>query len=167
MSELHEHGVRLSEGQKHKLRIAFKKRRSAMIGLTKESILSGSDRILLTPYQHKALNKAIKYKRGIRLLISYDQLLKNKEGGLLKEMLEFVETTIPGGKRFISPLVKKQIAPMLKEQFLPWLKKLIDSELDTVIDTKGAGLKRCINKKLDSLLNSGKKKVQNKTANAR
>lgn len=157
MSELHKHGVRLSTGQKHKLRIAFKKRRTAVIGLTKENISSGGDEILLTPAQHRALNRAVKNKRGIRLVMSYDQLLKNKEGGLLKEMLEFVETTIPGGRRFISPLVKKQLAPMLKEQFLPWLKKLIDSELDTVIDPKGAGLKRCINKKLNDLLEANKK----------
>ena len=42
----------------------------------------------------------------------------------------------------------------MKDHFLPWLKSLIDNELDTIItkDPKGAGLKRCINKKLDTLL---------------
>lgn len=157
MSELHRHRIRLSEGQKRKLRIAYKKRRTTVIGLKNENTSSGGDLILLTDAQHKAVGKAVRNKTGIRLVMSYDQLLKNKEGGLLKEMLEFVETTVPGGKRFISPLVKKQIAPLLKEQFLPWLKKLIDNELDTIIDPKGAGLKRRINEKLDSLLTSHKK----------
>jgi len=157
MSELQRHSIRLSEGQKRKLRTAYKKRRTAVIGLTRENVLRGGDNILLTPKQHLAVNKAVKNQKGLRLVMSYDQLLKNKEGGLLKEMLEFVETTVPGGKRFVSPLVRHQIAPMLKEQFLPWLKKLIDNELDTIIEPKGAGLKRCINNKLDNLLNKIKK----------
>src|SRR5436190_20237160 len=82
--------------------------------------------------------------------MGFEQLLKNKQGGLLEEMLKFIEKTVPGGKKIISPLVRKQVAPLLKNQFIPWLKNLIDNELDTVID--GAGLKRRMNRKLDSLL---------------
>lgn len=166
MSELkHTHKIILSEGQKRKLRIAYKKRRTTVIGLTNKNISSGhGDNILLNDVQNKAIKKSIKNKTGLRLIMSYDQLIKNKEGGLLKEMLEFVESSVPGGKRFISPLVRKQIAPILKDEFLPWLKKLIDNELDTIIDPKGAGLKRCINEKLDNLLKNrpNKKKHTNK-----
>lgn len=158
MSDLHRHRIRLSDGQKRKLRAAYKRRKSTVVGLNNDSISSSDgDGILLTTDQHRAVTRAVKNKTGVRLALSFDQLLKNKEGGLLKEMLDFVETAVPGGKRFISPLVKKQIAPILKEQFLPWLKKLIDDELDTIItDAKGDGLKRCINNKLDTLLD-GKK----------
>lgn len=167
MSELkHTHKIILSEGQKRKLRIAYKKRRTTVIGLTNKNISSGhGDNILLNDVQNKAIKKSIKNKTGLRLIMSYDQLIKNKEGGLLKEMLEFVESSVPGGKRFISPLVRKKIAPILKDEFLPWLKKLIDNELDTIIiDPKGAGLKRCINEKLDNLLKNrpNKKKHTNK-----
>lgn len=154
MSELHRHRIHLSDGQKRKLRIAFKKRRTAIIGLTNDSLSRGADHILLNEAQHKAVEKAIRNKTGLRLAVSYDQLLKNKEGGLLKEMLEMVESKVPYGKRFISPLIRHQVAPILKNRFIPWLKNLIDNELDSIIekDPKGAGLKRCINNKLDSLL---------------
>lgn len=154
MSDLHRHRIRLSDSQKRKLRIAFKKRRTAVIGLTNENIAHGNDHILLNAVQHKAVEKATRNKTGLRLVLSYDQLLKNKEGGLLKEMLELVEASVPGGRRFISPLIRNQVAPILKNKFIPWLKELIDNELDTIIDKdpKGAGLKRCINNKLGELL---------------
>lgn len=157
MSELHKHRISLSKGQKQKLRIAYKKRKSAVIGLKNNqlsNVKSGSD-LMLNDRQHKALVKANKNKTGLRLTLSYDQL--STQGGLLKEMLELVETSVPGG-HFISPLVKNKIAPLLKNHFIPWLKSVIDNELDTIIakDPKGAGLKRCINKKLDTLLKNHK-----------
>lgn len=160
MSELHRHKLKLSDGQKRKLRIAYKKRRSAVVGLTSDNLTGGRDHILLTEVQHKALNKAMKNKTGLRVALSYDQLMENKKGGLLKEVLEFVEKTVPGGKRFISPLVRQQLAPMLKNQFLPWLTGLIDNEIDTIMekDPKGSGLKQIINRKLDSLLHGSVKK---------
>jgi len=153
MSELHRHKIRLSPRQKNKLRLAYKKRRNTVIGLKRDDIGSG-EHILLTERQHKAVNKALKHNTGLRLILGFDQLMKNKEGGLLKEMLSFVEENVPGGKRFISPLVRHQIAPILKDHFLPWLKQLIDHELDTIIvkDKQGDGLKECINKKLDELI---------------
>ena len=154
MSVLHRHAVHLSKGQKQKLRTAYRKQRNAVIGLTNKNIgPRGKDFILLNGIQHEAIKKARKNKTGLRLNLSYDQLLKNKQGGLLKEVLEIMESKIPGG-RFISPLVRKNLAPMLKDKFIPWLKKLIDHELDTIIerDPQGAGLKRRINKKLDELI---------------
>lgn len=160
MSELHKHQINLSAGQKHKLRIAYKRRRGVVIGLKHaqlSNVKNGSE-LMLTDRQHKALVKANKNKTGVRLILSYDQLLHNKEGGFLKEMMDIVETSVPGGKRFISPLVRNSIAPLLKNNFLPWLKTLIDNELDTIIskDPHGAGLKRCINNKLDTLLKKSK-----------
>lgn len=161
MSELHRHRIRLSPRQKSKLRVAFKKRRTVVIGLGREDLSGagggGGEHVLLTELQHRSVNRAVKNNTGLRLVMSYDQLVKNKEGGLLKQMLDFVETSVPGGKRFISPLVKNDIAPMLKNHFLPWLKNLIEHELDTIIATEktataGSGVKRVITDKLDSLL---------------
>jgi len=150
MNDQHEHRIILTDGQKRKLRIAYKKRRPVVIGLKNEAISSGGEKILLSTTQYKLIKKALKNKTGVRLVLGYDQLLKNKEGGFLKEMLELIETSVPGGKTIISPLVRQQVAPLLKNHFIPWLKNLIDNELESVI--KGAGLKKVINKKLDALL---------------
>lgn len=150
MNNQHECSIRLSDGQKRKLRAAYKRRRPVVIGLNKEAISTGGEKMLLSADQYKAVQKAAKNKTGVRLVLGFDQLLANKEGGLLNEVLKFIETNVPGGKKIVSPLVRKKLAPILKQQFLPWLKNLIDDELDTVID--GAGLKRCINKKLNALL---------------
>ena len=151
MDNQHEYRISLSDGQKRKLRLAYKRRKPVTIGLTNKAISSGGgEKILLSTDQYKAVKKAVKNKTGIRLIMGFEQLLKNKQGGLLEEMLKFIEKTVPGGKKIISPLVRKQVAPLLKNQFIPWLKNLIDNELDTVID--GAGLKKRMNRKLDSLL---------------
>lgn len=107
-----------------------------MIGLKNNQISNTAnvgEGLMLTERQHKAFVKANRNKTGLCLILSYDQIIQNKEGGLLKEMLEFVETSVPGGKSFISPLVRKKVAPLLKDHFLPWLKSLIDNELDTII----------------------------------
>ena len=137
MSELHKHNLNLSDGQKTKLRIAFKKRKSAIIGLTNDQ-LKGKDSILLNDEQHKAVLKAIKNHKGLRLNIGYDQLLRSKEGGLLNEILEFIENSVPFAKK-VTPLVRKKIAPAIKEYVVPWLKDWINKELDNVM---GAGLDR-------------------------
>lgn len=153
--DLHEHKINLSEGQKRKLRIAYKKRKAAVIGLTKDQLTKRNGvNVLLNKQQHAAVTKAIKNKSGVRLILEYSQLLKNKEGGLLKEALELVENSVPYTRKYITPLIRQQVAPILKDHFVPWLKKLIDEELDTIIerDPKGAGLKARINKKLDHLL---------------
>lgn len=155
MSGVYTHNIRLTDGQKQKLRSAYRKRKSTTIGLRNEQLSGGPNRILLTFEQHKALSSALKSNRGLRLLLDYEQLVKNKAGGFLKEMLNMIETTIPGVKTFISPIVRNNIAPLLRNRFVPWLKELIDNELDTLIekDPKGSGLRRRINGKLNSLLN--------------
>lgn len=181
----HRHVLSLSDGQKRKLRIAYKKRRSVIVGLSNRQLSSspssnckgdgGGEQVILNERQHKMLTKAVKNHTGVRLALSYDQLVKNREGGLLKEMLELVENTVPGGKTIISPLVRNNLAPLLKDHFIPWLKSLIDNELDTIITTKkGAGLtttntpnvvqiKRRIKAKLNSLLPTATKKKNTTT----
>lgn len=160
MEGLHKHKIHLSDGQKRKLFSAYKRQKPIVVGLTNEQLSRGKYNVLLTDDQHKAVSKAVKSNRGVRLTMNYNQLLLNKEGGLLKEMMDVFESTVPGGKRFISPLIRRRIAPLLKERFIPWIKNLIDSELDTIIekDPKGNGLKRRINNKLDELLFANKKK---------
>ncbi len=136
--DMHKHKLNLSDGQKTKLRIAFKKRRSAIIGLTSDQITSGKDSILFTDEQHKDILKARKNQKGLRLNISYDQLLKSKEGGLLNEILEFIENSVPLAK-YATPVVRNKVAPAIKEYIVPWLKDWINKELDNVIK-KGSGL---------------------------
>jgi len=98
MSE-YKHMFKLSDGQKKKLKIAFKKRKSTIIGLAGDQLKGGKNGILLTEEQSKAVTKALKNSKGLRLNISYDQLLKSKEGGLLNEVLEFIENNIPYAKK--------------------------------------------------------------------
>ncbi|KAG8291411.1 hypothetical protein J6590_060936 [Homalodisca vitripennis] len=154
MESQHNYTVRLSEAQKHKLRTAYKRRKPTVIRLSNEQLSHGSDRILLSGEQHKAVSRAVKNKKGLQLLLSYNQLVFNKLGGFLKEIMEMVDSSVPGGKRFISPLIRRKLAPLLREKFIPWLKSLVDEELDTIIekDPTGRGLKRRIGRKLDALL---------------
>lgn len=155
----HKHNFALTPGQKQKLRTAYKKRRPAILGLKRDQLSGGRDQILLSSAQHRALQSAGKANRGLRLVLSYEQLTKNKNGGLLKEMLGMVEQLPLVGKSVVAPLVRKKLAPLLRDHFIPWLKHLVDSELDTIIDRdpRGAGLKRRINAKLNSLLSANKK----------
>ena len=152
--------IRLSTGQKRKLRTSYRKRRGVVISLKKEQLSGGGDNVMLTDDQNKAVIKSMKNNKGLRLLLSFEQLMKNTHGGLLKELLEKAEAVVPLGKSVLSPLVKKRLAPLLRDRFVPWLKQLIDSELDTIIerDPKGAGFKRHINRKLDIILSTALKK---------
>lgn len=140
MSDLHKHKINLSEGQKKKLKIAFKRRKPVTIEVTNEQLKGGKDGILVTDEQNKSIKQALKNSKGIRLNISYDQLLKSKEGGLLNEVLEFIENNIPYAKK-VTPLIRNKAAPAIKEYVVPWLKDWINSELDKIIKGKaGSGL---------------------------
>lgn len=140
MSDLHKHMFNLSDGQKKKLKLAFKKRKPTIIGLASDQLKSGKDGILLTEEQNKAVKKALKNSKGLRLNISYDQLQKSKEGGLLNEVLEFIEDNIPYAKK-ITPLIRNKAAPAIKEYVVPWLKDWLNKELDKIINGKvGSGL---------------------------
>lgn len=150
-NDLHKHTINLSDGQKRKLRAAYKKRKPAVIGLTKTQLTeeSGSE-IMLTNDQHKAVMKAIKNKSGVRLILGHDQV----QGGLLKEVLEFVDNNVPYTKKYVTPLIRSKVAPLLKEHFVPWLKEFIDKELDSIIekDPKGEGLRRRVNREFSVVL---------------
>lgn len=78
MSDLHKHMFKLSNGQKKKLKFAFKKRRPVTIGLANDQLEAGEDGILLTGEQTKAVKRAWKNYNGLTLIIGYDQLAKSK-----------------------------------------------------------------------------------------
>lgn len=140
MSDLQKYKINLSEGQKRKLKFAFKKRKSVIIGLTNDQLQGGKNGILLTSEQNKLVKKALQNSKGLRLNISYDQLLKSKEGGLLNEVLSFIENNIPYAKN-ITPLIRNKAAPAIKKYIVPWLKDWLNSELDKIINGKvGSGL---------------------------
>lgn len=145
MSDLHKHMLKLSDGQKKKLIMAFKKRNPAVIGLASDQMKGGKDGILLTDEQNKMVKKALKNAKGLRLNISYDQLVKSKEGGLLKEILNFGEY-IPIVNNLV-PYVRKGASfvnsKMSKiRSALDWLEKELK-------DVSGSGIHI---KKLRSLL---------------
>lgn len=151
--------LKLTDLQKRKLRLAYKKQRVAVLSLKNDQLKNGNIEVFLTDQQLRQINKAKEKNRGLRLLLDYRQLKNNIEGGLLKEIMDIAENNIPHFKKWVSPLVKDKIAPLLKNQFIPWLKQLVDSELDEIIskDTTGAGLKKLINSKLNNTLLQAKK----------
>lgn len=150
----------LTVGQKRKLRKAYRYRRAAVIGLSNDQLHGGRDSVILNPEQQRAVARAVKNKTGVRLVMDLGQLEQNVNGGLLKEIMEFVETNVPLTKKYVTPVIRNSVAPMIKEKFVPWLKDLIDNELDSIItsDPTGSGLKQRINSKLDTLLGSALKK---------
>lgn len=165
MDNMKSRRVSLSDNQKRKLRVAYRRRKPTVVGLSYKQLTGGGgggDVVLLTNDQYRLTSKAIEKRKGVRLVLDYNQLVQNKNGGLLKEILDFVEETVPGGKSIISPLVRRQLGPLLKNKFLPWVKQLLDDELDTIIqkDPKGSGLKKAINDQIDRLIvEASKKKV--------
>lgn len=78
---LNKNNISFSHRWKNRLRIAYEKRKDATVGLTVDQ-LSESNPVLLTGEQHKAVNKALRNNKRLRLTIAYYQLLKNKEEGL-------------------------------------------------------------------------------------
>ena len=76
----HKHAVNLSEGQKRKLSVAYKKGIRISLKLTKKD-LHGNDMLALTTSQ---LNKLRKAKNGVQLHLSFAQLkYMVKTGGFL------------------------------------------------------------------------------------
>lgn len=153
--DLYKHKVSLSDRQKNNLRIAQKKQKSVTIGLTYNQLSKGNNEIMLNNEQHKAVVKALKNRKGLRLFLHGFQV----GSGLLNDILVKAENNLPLVSS-VTPFLRKKIAPLLKEKLVPWLKNFIDEELDDVIknDPKGSGLKKCINKKIDSIFAEIKQK---------
>lgn len=156
----HKHKISLSNIQRNKLRVGYKKQKLVVLTLKNDQLKHGNVEVLLNDQQHRQVEKAIKNGTGIRLILEYTQLKDNVNGGLLKEILEMAENSIPYFKRFASPLIKDKVAPALKNQFIPWLKKLVDEELDTLMttDPTGAGLRKRINNALNQALHTAHEK---------
>lgn len=151
--------LNLTDIQKRKLRVGYKKQKLVVLSFKKDQLRNGNVDVLLTDQQYRQVQKALKNNTGVRLILDYRQIKSNVEGGLLKEILEMAENNIPQVKRFVSPLIKEKIAPLLKNQFVPWLKSLVDNELDELMkkDATGEGLKKLINRELNRTLSSVRK----------
>lgn len=153
---LHRRKINLTKNQMNKLRIAHKKLKRAILTLSRDQLKNGNIEVMLDGDQNKQVEKAIKNNRGLRLILDHSRLKEMVDGGLLKEVLELAENSIPYFKKFASPLIKTKVAPVLKDHFVPWLKRLIDDELDTIMekDTSGAGLVKRIDGELKRTLNN-------------
>ena len=85
MTTYHPYKVNLSEGQKEKLAIAYKRRCPITIRLSKNQT-SGSDELMLTATQINRINKAKSLVTGVEIKISKTQIGKvtvMREGGSL------------------------------------------------------------------------------------
>lgn len=155
MSDLHKYKINLSDGQKEKLKFAFKKRKSVVIGLSNDQLQGGKSSILLTNEQYKLVKKALNNSKGLRLNINYEQLLKSKEGGLLNEILEFVEENIPYAKKF-TPIIRNNAESVFEEYVIPWL----TSEFKKLRKKSGSGLDiQTFNAIRSDLIKAAQKKV--------
>lgn len=129
--------VNLSDNQKSKIKSAFNKQSSVTIQFKNDQLKNGNDTLILTQRQLNKFNKHLKNNTGIRIVLSYDQLKEIKNGGLLKEILDFgenipvVNSVVPYVKK-AAPVVKKDIIPIVRN-ILDWL----DKELSNV---SGSGL---------------------------
>lgn len=77
--------VTLSEGQRSKLRAAFKKKNGVTIQLTYEQLrrTGRQDTIAVTEQQANDISKARTSRKGYRLSLSANQLKENYHGGFL------------------------------------------------------------------------------------
>lgn len=129
--------VDLTNNQKSKIKLSFKQNKPVIIQFKIDQLKSGNDKIYLTNRQYNKLEKHKKSNTGMRIEFSLNQLKYMKNGGLLKEILDFGDS-IPIVKnitpyiRKASPIVKKDIIPIVRN-ILDWL----DKELK---DISGNGL---------------------------
>lgn len=77
--------VSLSDGQRARIRAAFKKRNGLAIQLSNNQIKNnnGRDRIAVTGRQWNNIQKHMKNGTGCRINLSYNQLKENHKGGFL------------------------------------------------------------------------------------
>lgn len=132
--------VTFSENHKAKIKSAFKKKSGVTIQFSPDQMHNGKDRVLLTKRQLNKFEKHKKDGKGVRIEFTYNQLRENQKGGLLNELLEFVEDNIPYAKR-ITPIIRKGGAPLIKDHLVPLITDWLNNELDKVIKGKeGSGL---------------------------
>lgn len=74
---------------------SYKKRKDAAVGLAAHQLFEDDHAELLTDQQHKAHRN----NKGLRLTIGYQQMLNNKDWGLLNEVLEYIEQNFPFQRR--------------------------------------------------------------------
>lgn len=135
--EFKSYNVNLSDNQKSKIKSAFRNKQSVIIQFTIDQLQSGNDKILLTNRQYNKLEKHKKNVKGLRIEFSLNQLKEMKNGGLLKDLLDFGEN-IPLVKSII-PYARKA-APIVKNDIIPIVKTILDWLDQELKDVSGSGL---------------------------
>lgn len=78
-----EYKINLSENQRKKIALAWKKKSNVTIQLSNDQLSNGNYKLTLTEDQKKKIEKAKKNIVGLRLNLTYNHLKVNHEGGLL------------------------------------------------------------------------------------
>lgn len=130
--------INLTDNQKSKIKLAFKNKRSVIIQFNIDQFNeNGKDIILLSKRQINKLNKHKKLNKGLRFEFSYNQLKEIKNGGLLKEILDFADN-IPIVKNY-TPNVRKG-AKVVKESIIPKFRNFVDWLDHELKNVEGSGL---------------------------
>lgn len=129
--------INLTEHQKSKLKSAFKNNKSITIQFSIDQLKSGKDQIFLTNRQYNKLEKHKKNNKGLRIDFSLNQLKYMKNGGLLKDILDFADN-LPIVKN-ITPYVRKA-SPIIKNDVIPIVRNILDWLDKELKDVSGSGL---------------------------
>lgn len=78
-----EYKLNLSENQRKKIALAWKKKSNVTIQLSNDQLSNGNYKLSLTEDQKKKIEKAKKNNVGLRLNLTYNHLKVNHEGGFL------------------------------------------------------------------------------------
>lgn len=129
--------VNLNEYQKSKIKSSFKNKKSVIIQFKIDQLKNGNDKIFLTNRQYNKLEKHKKDNTGMRIEFTYNQLKFMINGGLLKDVLDYVED-IPVVKKVV-PYIRKA-APIVKNDVIPIVRNILDWLDKELKDVSGSGL---------------------------
>lgn len=77
------YSINLTDGQKNKIKNAYKRKSNVTIQLSTDQIKTGNDKIGLNDRQKNSIDKHRKNNTGMRLTLTYKQLQENHKGGIL------------------------------------------------------------------------------------
>ena len=128
--------VNLTNNQRSKIKLAFKKKVSVNIQFKIDQFNeNGNDVLFLTKRQSNKLEKHKKLNKGFRIEFSYKQI--EKSGGLLEDLLNFAEN-IPVVDNLV-PYVRKAV-PIAKKDIIPIVRNILDWLDNELNEVNGSGL---------------------------
>lgn len=83
MSGLRKYSFTFTTNQLRKIATAFKKKTPAILHISYDNLINGKHDIILCPENVTKVEKAIRLKKGLRLVLSCNELKNIKQGGFL------------------------------------------------------------------------------------